>query len=254
MSLSVAATPWFRVERIDHELARIDEPHVHDFLRANVWHLRGRDHDLLVDTGLGVAPLRPVIRTLTHREPIVFVSHAHLDHIGGAHEFHDIRMHARETDHTPVAASLRGPVLASLLGMDAAELPAVLLDAVPDPGFALDDYVIHASPATTGLRGGDAIDLGDRVFEVLHLPGHTPGSSCLYEWATGILFSGDVVYDDELLDTLRESNVADYVASMRRLAELSVSVVYPGHGEPFSGVRLRELAEEYISSHRAGLE
>jgi glyoxylase-like metal-dependent hydrolase (beta-lactamase superfamily II) len=124
----------------------------------------------------------------------------------------------------------------------------VLLDAIPYPDFELADYAITPIPGAKQLTGGDTIDLGDHVFEVLHLPGHTPGSACLYERATGILFSGDVVYDDNLLDDLFESNVGDYVESMRRLGELAVSVVYPGHGDPFSGDRLREIAEQYIRS------
>ncbi len=249
MPLPTADPPWFRVERLGDELVRIDEPHVHEFLRANIWLLRGRDHDLLVDTGLGVAPLRPVLSSLSDLEPIVFVSHAHLDHIGGAHEFSDVRIHAREEDHAPVKASLFGPELATLLGMSPVGMPAVMLDAIPHSGFELADYIVEPIPKARQLAGGDAIDLGDRILEVLHLPGHTPGSACLYERATGILFSGDVVYDDNLLDDLYESDVGDYVESMRRLTELTVSVVYPGHGDPFSGDRLREIAEQYIDSH-----
>jgi glyoxylase-like metal-dependent hydrolase (beta-lactamase superfamily II) len=246
--LPTAPAPWFRVERLSDELVRIDEPHVHEFLRSNIWMLRGRDHDLLVDTGLGVAPLRPVLSKLSDRDPIVFVSHAHLDHIGGAHEFGDVRIHEREADHAPVKASLFGPELAELLGMSPAGMPPALLDAIPYPDFELADYRVEPIPEAVQLVGGDVIDLGDQVFEVLHLPGHTPGSACLYERATGILFSGDVVYDDNLLDNLHESDVGAYVESMRHLAELPVSVVYPGHGDPFSGDRLREIAELYIRS------
>jgi glyoxylase-like metal-dependent hydrolase (beta-lactamase superfamily II) len=51
------------------------------------------------------------------------------------------------------------------------------------------------------------IDLCDRVFEVLHLPGHSPGSIGLWERQTGTLFSGDAIYDGPLLDELRDSNI-----------------------------------------------
>jgi len=43
------------------------------------------------------------------------------------------------------------------------------------------------------VRDGDIIDLGDRAFEVLHLPGHSPGSIALFEAATKTLFSGDAI-------------------------------------------------------------
>ena len=66
------------------------------------------------------------------------------------------------------------------------------------------------------------VDTGDRAFEVLHLPGHSPGSMGLWEPKTGILFSGDCVYDGPLLDGLEESNIGHYIASMKRLRELPV--------------------------------
>ena len=52
------------------------------------------------------------------------------------------------------------------------------------------------------------VDIGNRHFEVLHLPGHSPGSIGLWEEASGTLFSGDAVYDGPLLDELPTSNIA----------------------------------------------
>ena len=90
-----------------------------------------------------------------------------------------------------------------------------------------------AAPATRLLADGDVVDLGDRAFEVLHLPGHSPGSIGLWEAATGVLFSGDAVYDGPLLDELDGSDVDGYVATMRRLRELPVTVVHAGHEPSF---------------------
>jgi len=93
---------------------------------------------------------------------------------------------------------------------------------------------------------GDVIDLGDRAFEVVHLPGHTPGSAALFDRSSGVLFSGDVVYDGTLLDELPESDVDDYVVSMRRLLALPVRTVHAGHEPSFDGDRLAELCEAYL--------
>ena len=90
------------------------------------------------------------------------------------------------------------------------------------------------------------IDLGNRVFEVLHLPGHSPGSIGLWQAATGIFFSGDAIYDRPLLDELPGSDIPAYLATMRRLAELPARVVHAGHDPSFDGVRLRELARAYL--------
>ena len=77
------------------------------------------------------------------------------------------------------------------------------------------------------------------------MPGHSPGSIGLWEAATGILFSGDAVYDGPLLDELEGSSIPDYVATMRRLRELPVRVVHGGHDPSFGRERLVALAEAY---------
>ena len=75
--------------------------------------------------------------------------------------------------------------------------------------------------ATRIVDEGDEIDLGDRRLTVLHLPGHTPGETGLWEEATRTLFSGDCVYESGvLLDELPESDIPDYVRSMERLREI----------------------------------
>ena len=51
------ADRWFETQRIDDDITLIFEPHVVPLLRCNIWHVRGRDRDLVIDTGLGVASL-----------------------------------------------------------------------------------------------------------------------------------------------------------------------------------------------------
>ncbi|MFQ5959554.1 MAG: MBL fold metallo-hydrolase [Alphaproteobacteria bacterium] len=120
----------------------------------------------------------------------------------------------------------------------------------PYAGFDASTYAIKAAPATRLVREGEVIDLGDRAFEVLHLPGHSPGSIGLWEKASGILFSGDAVYDGELLDELYHSNVRDYIATMERLRDLPVRVVHGGHCPSFGRARMIEIVDEYIAGKR----
>lgn len=250
-TLALAST-WFRRTPVTGAITRIDEPHVHELLRANIWHVRGRDHDLVVDAGLGVASLREHLPELFANNPILVVTHAHLDHAGSAHEFPDRRMHAAERIDGRKPASLRGAKLAKLLGLDWPEMPDLLLNAAPSVGFDPDEYAIPAATSTQPLTDGAVVDLGDREFRVLHLPGHTPGSVCLFEDQTGALFSGDVLYDDTLLDELHESNIDDYVRSMIRLRSLPVTTVYPGHGPVFDAARMRELIDAYLHARSPG--
>jgi glyoxylase-like metal-dependent hydrolase (beta-lactamase superfamily II) len=122
--------------------------------------------------------------------------------------------------------------------------------AAPYAGFDPSAYAIKPAPATRLLADGDVIDLGDRTLEVLHLPGHSPGSIGLWEKASGILFSGDAVYDGELLDDCYHSNIPDYIATMERLRAMPVRVVHGGHQPSFGRARMIELVDDYIAGRR----
>jgi glyoxylase-like metal-dependent hydrolase (beta-lactamase superfamily II) len=95
------------------------------------------------------------------------------------------------------------------------------------------------------------IDLGDRHFSVLHVPGHSPGSIALWEEATGLLLSGDAVYDGPLIDDAYHSDKERYVETMRRLRELPVRVVHGGHYPSFGRERYLTVIDEYVSGRRA---
>ena len=78
---------WFGKAIVDARTTMLTEPFVHDFVRANIWHLKGREADLLVDTGMGICPLAPEIDTPAGKPLIVVATHIHLDHVGSLHEF-----------------------------------------------------------------------------------------------------------------------------------------------------------------------
>lgn len=252
ISAMPVATRWFATTAVTDRLSVTVEPHVSSFLRANIWHLRGRDRDLVIDTGLGVADLRENLPALFERDPIVIVTHGHLDHLGGAHEFELCHAHPAEDITGPtVGNSLRGPDLARHLGMsDAAPMPEWMIDALPHPGYRPQDYRLRPARSCAALVDGQVIDLGDRRLTVHHLPGHSPGSVVLYESEAKALFSGDVLYDldagEHLLDELHGSDIEDYIVSMRRLRDLDVEVVYPGHGPVLRAVRFSKIIDRYL--------
>jgi glyoxylase-like metal-dependent hydrolase (beta-lactamase superfamily II) len=105
-------------------------------------------------------------------------------------------------------------------------------------------------PAQRLLAHGDVIDLGNRHFEVIHTPGHSPGGIGLFEKASGIFLSGDIVYDGPLIDDAYHSNRNDYLMTMERLRDLPVSVIHGGHFSSFGPNRYRQLVDEYLASKR----
>ncbi len=237
-------------------MSLVVEPHVHSFLRCNIWHLSGPDKDLVVDAGLGVHSLRAGVPELFERDPALFLTHAHLDHIGGAHEFEMTYAHSAERADMPAPGTLRRDRLVEELGLEAPhyvdEMPDLMVDAVPTAGYDVDAYSVRAPQACTPVADGDTFDLGDRTLTTLHLPGHSPGSVALFEPHEGVLFSGDVVYDldpgEVLLDGINGAVVSDYIDSLDRIADLPVTIVYPGHGDPFGRERLLTLIRDYINS------
>ena len=108
-------------------------------------------------------------------------------------------------------------------------------------------YQVQPAPAQRLLEHGDVIDLGNRHFEVIHTPGHSPGGIGLFEMATGIFLSGDVVYDGPLIDDAYHSNREDYVATMRQLRDLPVTVIHGGHFPSFGPTRYHQLIDEYLA-------
>ena len=239
----IPAADWFRVRPLSDGVTWIDEPWVKEFYRCNIWHLRGRDRDLLVDSGWGVVSLREQIPLVTERPLVAVASHTHFDHIAGHHEFTDRWVHAAEAD--VLARPTRPNTLAEPYASDDA------FEALPPLPYASTTYCPRAAPATRLLEDGDVVDLGDRVLEVVHTPGHSPGGIALFERATGILFSGDIVYDGPLIEDCPGADLADYVRSMRRLRDLPVRVMHGGHFPSCSGERLRSQITEWLRERDA---
>ena len=168
----------------------------------------GRSPDALVfDPGMGAAkPLMERVAANGLRLHLIANSHGHIDHI---------------FDDAPL--------------MHASEAPLAIH---PDDAYRLDGrnnygFEIEAVSPTRELHEGEQVRIGDLVFDVLHLPGHTEGSVCLYEERRALLLSGDVLFAGSYGRTdLPGGNEEQMVASLARLGrELPPGTrVLPGHG------------------------
>ena len=252
MTLEIAAR-WFEFERLADGVTRLWEPHVIRVMQCNIWHVQGRDRDLVIDTGMGVASLTHAAAEIFDKPLTAVATHAHIDHVGSMHEFSDRIVHAAEAEHLTRPSDnfsmLRDDHPVEFIGgLERAgyEVDSSFITALPRADFDTRRFSCPPAPATRVVEEGDVIDLGNRVFEVLHLPGHSPGSIGLWEAATGVLFSGDAIYDGPLLDELPGSDIGAYLVSMRRLEQLRARIVHAGHDPSFDGARLRQLARAYL--------
>lgn len=231
---------WYEFERIDDGLTLVRERYVAAWLRCNMWLIHGREYDLLVDAGLGLTPLKPFVTEISGKDIVSVLTHCHFDHIGAADEFEQRLAHVND------AQVHRSPDQSNSGGVETFVRAETFL-ASPFDGFDFRDYKVRPAPLTGYLDEGDSIDLGNRVFQVFHLPGHSPGSIALYESSSRTLFSGDVIYDGELYDAVYHSNRVDYCESLRRLRNLPIETVHGGHYASFGGTRMTEIIDSYIA-------
>jgi glyoxylase-like metal-dependent hydrolase (beta-lactamase superfamily II) len=237
----IGAADWYETIRMGDDITLIHEPWIKPFFRCNIWHVRGRDRDLLFDSGLGHFSLRNHVPLVSERRLTCVASHTHFDHIGCHHEFPDRCVHRAEAQ---ILADPRNEwTVADRYANEE------MFDGAPE-GWDTARYRIRPAPAVRLLEHGDVVDLGDRVFEVIHTPGHSPGGIALYDRKTGILLSGDIVYDGPLIDDVYHSDIEDYVGTLLAMRDLDVSVVHGGHFPSFGKVRYRQLIDEYVAGKR----
>lgn len=227
-----------------------------------VIHDGGVGAPVVVDAGLpsngrdAAAHIRDLYGTDTEAACIVS-THGHSDHVGGIHE---------------VASAGGGPVLlpqrcADYLAGTAAPTPGPrelvkILPVMRDQPFdfgALREMFGAARVAGYGQQRmrmpsppDGYLDDGDRLpgtagWTVLHTPGHTEDSTCLYHAESATLFSGDTVlteggiawFNPEITDGGASSRTED------RLREIPVEHLFPGHGRPLRGTDLLRTGRSY---------
>ena len=208
---------WFTIDHIDENTHIISE--YRHWEETHAYLLCGNDRCLLIDTGLGICNIYDEVRKLTDKPVAAVATHIHWDHIGGHRYFPSFYAHEAELDWLsggfPLSIeTIRGMVL------DRCDIPE---------GFRVEDYVLFQGAPTRVLRGGDTIDLGGRVLEVLHTPGHSPGHMCFFERERGDLYTGDLVYKDVLFAYYPSTDPEAYLRSMERVAALPVKRVFPAH-------------------------
>ena len=140
---------WFRERELADGLIVYDEPFVHDFFRANMFHLSGRDRDLLVDTGMGLARLSDALRVEPGKPLLALATHIHVDHVGSLNEF-------AERAGPAVSAEAFNTMDDAVTYADMYRVLDEPVSRTPAPGWKVDAYKILPAPLTMLLGEGDS--------------------------------------------------------------------------------------------------
>ena len=180
---------------------------------------------MVVDPGLALrgGPADLLARIAAHKLRLtrIIVTHAHIDHVGGA-------LLLKQATGAPIVMHQADLPLLGMMEMQAGWL-GVAPPTVAPPDESADD--------------GLALGLAALPGEVLHTPGHTPGSICLHFPSAGLLLAGDTLFAGSIGRTdLPLGDSARILRSIHtRLLPLpETTLVIPGHGEETSIGRERE--------------
>jgi glyoxylase-like metal-dependent hydrolase (beta-lactamase superfamily II) len=176
----------------------------------------------VVDPGGEPAKIHNAIVRLGLKVELILLTHGHLDHVGGAKALKGILDAER-------AAEGQAPV--PIVGPDIAD--AFLLEGVEEAQKAYNMAGMRNVTPDRYLVEGDTVSLGELNFEVLHVPGHTPGHIVFFEREARFAFVGDVLFKDSVGRT--DASYGDgnlLLAGIRdKLLPLGDDITFiPGHG------------------------
>jgi glyoxylase-like metal-dependent hydrolase (beta-lactamase superfamily II) len=231
---------------------------------VNSYLVRGEDGYLLVDTGWNTEEsfdeIQRSLKEIGARiEDIsqILVTHIHPDHYGMAGRIKRIsgaRIYMHEIENSII--DTRYVHMDALLAQTAEWLklngvPAEETGDIRDASLDIVDLVVPARPDVI-LHGGETITTGKFNFNAIWTPGHSPGHICLYEPEKKVLLSGDHILPTITPNIGRHPQSAEnplgmYLESLQEMRKLDVSLVLPGHDEPFTGLVPR--IDEIISHH-----
>jgi len=188
----------------------------------------------VVDPGGDVDRILRVIDEAKVDVEKILITHGHVDHIGGVSELKE-RLEAATGRIIPV----EGPHAAD----------ATIIANLPDSARRFGLVGVRPMEPGRWLTEGDTVTVGSIPFEILHCPGHSPGSVVFYQREAGFALVGDVIFQGSVGRTdLPGGNHDQLIASIRdKLLPLGDDVTFlPGHG-PASDLGSERETNPYIA-------
>lgn len=245
---------WFETLKIRENIVAICENGHWQKTRSYLF--KGSEISVLVDTATGICPIREVVESITGSRVDVITTHAHWDHIGGHQDFERVHVHEKDADWLINGIPLPPEFIRKQVMKEPFTLPA---GRHFDPGT----YFPPRIETPIILKDKDLLDYGEFCFEIIHTPGHSPGSICVQERNSGLVASGDLVLRSIVHANYESTSPEQVLLSYRKLAERlgKISGILPGHydcllnpGLVKEGLELlEELEENGLVRHGAGL-
>lgn len=190
--------------------------------RSYFYLLEGTDADCLIDGGWGFAGSLDRLRRDGAKPLVAVATHSHFDHIGLLHLASLRYGHSAERDVFAKPTPAATQALPFLAGMA----------AVLDDGRFIRPGSIEQEPCPLDglVDDGQVLTIGGRTLRILHTPGHSPGSICIVDTVSGLLFCGDTVHDGEIYDAIPGADRIALAQSQQRLVRTDFRRACPGHG------------------------
>ena len=195
-------------------------------LDCHVYALRGPRGVVLVDAGSGTHSETLVGNLLsdlgTNEVESLIVTHGHLDHCGGAASI------AAQTRCKVVATEYTRPILEN------ADEEASGLGLARNQGVYPPDFRFSPCKVENAVKDGEEFEAGGLTWKAIRVRGHSEDSACFLVRHDGqaFLFSADVIFYGGVLGVINAegSGMGGYRADLRKLSNLGIDGLFPGHG------------------------
>ncbi len=217
-------------------------PGIHEIdTRVALSYLVVGDQLTLIDTGMAGSAKKILgyVKNVLKRDntdiKTIIITHHHFDHVGSLDKLKNltgakIAIHKDDADYISGKKSDNGSTLVNVF-------------------VKLFKIIYRYKPVEPDIILEDGDQMGE--YQVIHTPGHTPGSICLYNHHNKAIFVGDnLKYIDGKIEgpgdrLLPEPN--KYKESMEKLANLDIEVIFCGHTRPITS-HASELLTEYVKT------
>jgi len=217
-------------------------------IRSHLYLIHDQNEAVLIDAHIG-SMAEKVIETIEEIIPLnqlkmVILTHGHMDHIGACPLIEE-KTDASIAIHIADAQYIEEPWTQFL----------TLYQDIGTTKLAYQDFLTliggRGVKVTHPLHNGDKIKVGSIELQIIHTPGHSPGSICIYEPESKMMFTGDALIPSEWYSTMIGvfQDATKYIQSLERLSKMEIDMLCPGHEPIRVGVQVQNEFKVHVDRY-----